>query len=463
MNLSFLRLLVPLALLGTVLGVASPASAVAPSAPPFPRSIDAYSRYEAESGCDPTPKPGAEALVRLLKATYGTSITSNISRACTASNSGHEEGRAIDWMTNSRVPDQRATAESFLEWLLRDDEYGNHHAMARRLGIQYVIWDSRIFSLYNTAAGWREYSDCVSVRTSPVDDNICHRNHVHISMSWAGARGETSWYTLQYSAWQSLGGGIIGRPAALSTPSDGMEVVTVGTDRALYSRSFSGSWSPWEGLGGTTDLSPAVASPAKDRVDVFVRGTDNALWHRTRTGKTWSAWESLGGTLDSAPAAVSAKPGGMDVFVRGTDKALWQRSYSGGSWSGWKSLGGGLASAPSVTSDGPGRIDLVVTGTDGGVWHRSLRTTWTPWLNLGGQSTSDPAIAAPATNMLEVASVGKDRRVKRRGYSAGWLGWSDAGGQTDAGPALVGRLDKKMAVFVRGTDGAVWVSTTQAR
>lgn len=462
MTLSFLRLLVPLALVGSVLGVAAPASAATPGTPKFAKAIDSYPRYEAESGCDPTPKPGAQAVVRLLNATYGTAIRSNISRPCTAGSSGHEEGRSIDWMTNSRVPEQRVVAESFLDWLLRDDQYGNHYAMARRLGIQYVIWDSRIFSLYNTSAGWREYSNCVTVRTSPVDDNICHRNHVHISFSWAGARGETSWYALQYSAWQSLGGGIIGRPAALSTPSDGLEVVAVGTDRALYSRTYSGTWSPWQALGGTTDLSPAVASPAKDRADVFVRGTDKALWHRVRNGKSWGAWESLGGTLDSAPAAVSSKAGSIDVLVRGTDKALWHRAYSGGRWSAWKSLGGGLASAPSVTSDGPGRIDLVVTGTDGGVWHRSLRRTWTPWLNLGGQSTSDPAVTAPAPNMLEVASVGKDRRVKRRGYAGGWLGWSDAGGQTTAGPALVSRLDQKIALFVRGTDGAVWMSGTQA-
>ena len=182
--------------IGILLPVA-PAVAAVPSTPVFPRAIDAYPRYETESGCDPVAKPGALEVQRIIRATWGSSLGMNTPRACSSANSGHEEGRAIDWMTNVRIPSQKVQADDLIAWLLATDSHGNQHAMARRLGISYLIWDSRKFYLFDTGDGWTEYSNCLTVRTGAGDDNTCHRNHVHISMSWAGALAQTSWYTAQ--------------------------------------------------------------------------------------------------------------------------------------------------------------------------------------------------------------------------------------------------------------------------
>ncbi len=189
-------LLVALVLAG--LGQAGPASAAAvpATAKAFGLSIDGYPTWQRESTCSPTEKPGARFLRKLLLATYGP-VGSNIVRACTRADSGHEEGRALDWMTNVRVPEQKAMADAFIAWLQAPDEYGNPAAMARRLGISYVIWNNQTWRAYDPARGWTDYNGCRAKKKKAKRalDNACHRTHVHISFTWDGALKRTSYYT----------------------------------------------------------------------------------------------------------------------------------------------------------------------------------------------------------------------------------------------------------------------------
>jgi hypothetical protein len=163
----------------------------------FGAVVDALPRWERENTCSPTEKPGAAALRKLLRKTYGSSITSSTVRACSASDSGHEEGRAIDWMANRRLPAQKALADAFIAWLQAPDSYGNPDAMARRLGVEYVIWNNRVWRGYDPARGWTVYDRCLSKkkRHKRAYDNACHRTHVHISLSWDGAYQRTSFST----------------------------------------------------------------------------------------------------------------------------------------------------------------------------------------------------------------------------------------------------------------------------
>jgi hypothetical protein len=201
-------LLVTLVLVG--LGQAGPASAaaVAPTAKPFGASIDGYPTWQRESTCSPTEKPGPRYLRRLLLATYGP-VGSNIVRPCTGADSGHEEGRALDWMTNVRVPAQKAKADAFVAWLQAPDGFGNPAAMARRLGISYVIWNNRTWRAYDLARGWTNYNGCATKKKlkKRAYDNSCHRTHVHISFSWDGALKRTSYYS-----------GFVACPAPLPVP-----------------------------------------------------------------------------------------------------------------------------------------------------------------------------------------------------------------------------------------------------
>jgi hypothetical protein len=147
--------------------------------------IEGYARYEGQSTCDPVAKPGTLAMRNLLLARYPSTGSAGISRDCAiGGRSEHKEGRAFDWAANVSNAGQRAAVEAFINDLLATDRYGHKHAMARRMGIMYVIWNRQIWAAYAADAGWQPYTGA-----SP------HTDHVHISLSWAGARAQTSFWS----------------------------------------------------------------------------------------------------------------------------------------------------------------------------------------------------------------------------------------------------------------------------
>jgi Putative peptidoglycan binding domain len=176
---------------------ASPAAAaVAVPAEPggLPAGIEQLARYVAQVSCGPSPKPGAVKLAKLLTKTY-PNTTYGISRPCGASpNSEHYDGRAIDWMNSHRDKTKAAQAKAVLAWLFADDEAGNSYANARRLGVMYIIWNNKIWGAYSADDGWRAYSTCAD-HPERGWDTACHRDHMHISLSWEGAMGDTSFWS----------------------------------------------------------------------------------------------------------------------------------------------------------------------------------------------------------------------------------------------------------------------------
>ncbi len=187
----------------TSAGAAASVVAAAPvvtAAPAAPRALKAaledLAGYVAANSCDPHAKPGTTALGDLLRTTYpGSSY--GIDRTCGTDplpTSEHYDGRALDWFRDVRVAREKADAQAVLGWLFAPDAAGNRYANARRLGVMYVIWNNRIWGSYRAAEGWRPYMGC-SARTSRAYDTSCHRDHVHISLSWEGAMGRTSFWT----------------------------------------------------------------------------------------------------------------------------------------------------------------------------------------------------------------------------------------------------------------------------
>ena len=148
-------------------------------------AIEAFSPYQGQTTCDPVARPGAVALRQLVLTAYPATGDSGIVRACSAGGtSEHKEGRAWDWRVSTSDPDDVEQVAEFLAWMLAPDEHGNQAAMARRLGIMYVIWDAKVWKSYQASRGWQPY-----VGASP------HTDHVHFSLSWAGAYGKTSYWT----------------------------------------------------------------------------------------------------------------------------------------------------------------------------------------------------------------------------------------------------------------------------
>jgi len=154
---------------------------VKPGTPSFSKPVDGYASYVGQSSCSGSEKPGVVAFKKLVLATYPCTYSGGIVRGCSiGGTSEHKEGRAWDWMIKYPHP----AANNLLAWLLATDKQGRKHAMARRLGIMYMIWNRKIWKSYQASKGWQAYSG-----SNP------HTDHVHFSFSWNGANKKTSFWS----------------------------------------------------------------------------------------------------------------------------------------------------------------------------------------------------------------------------------------------------------------------------
>ncbi len=169
---------------------------------PFPYqfmpTIDNYAAYDGANSCENSPKPGTVGLRNYLsfwnRNPDGSARRAEISRDCSRpGNSEHKEGRALDFYVDARFEPGKGL--ELLNGLLRADEHGNPHAFARRFGIMYIQWNSRIFRMYGPNRGKWLFDTNNGCDGSGDDVVECHINHMHFSLSWAGARKQTSWWT----------------------------------------------------------------------------------------------------------------------------------------------------------------------------------------------------------------------------------------------------------------------------
>lgn len=157
---------------------------VRPFAGPFTSDIEAYAAYDPQTTCSRTSRPGVRAFERLLEQKFPATYSMGIKRSCAGDGvSEHKDGRALDWGVNAYTWTGRETAKRAIKMLFKPDWYGNPHAMARRLGIMYIIWNKKMWRAYRPGDGWQPYQG------NP------HTNHMHFSFARAGGRGETSYWT----------------------------------------------------------------------------------------------------------------------------------------------------------------------------------------------------------------------------------------------------------------------------
>lgn len=191
-----------LALLAVAMIVPAAASAKVPTPPrSYSSAIETLAPYQPQHRCAQYHRKGTYALGGLLKKTYpGT--TWYALRPCGSGTSEHYDGRAIDWMVSAAVRWQKADATSVINWLLAKDKYGNAFAMARRLGIMYIIFNNRMWGAWD--GKWEDYDGCTAASMQANQyDNACHRTHIHLSLSWKGAFGVTSFWTGKVAVYPS--------------------------------------------------------------------------------------------------------------------------------------------------------------------------------------------------------------------------------------------------------------------
>jgi hypothetical protein len=182
--------------LGLVLSVgASTTLLVVPAQAQYVMPVESYPTYQPQKKCARKAKPGTVALGTWLVARGGT--FGGTLRSCSSGGtSEHKDGRAFDWMLDARDADDRAVADAFLIEAFADDERGDTDALARRMGIMYIIWNDRMYAAWDGFEPKRYLSSgCRTRRTCSA--TLRHRDHVHISLSKRGARGRTSWYVEQ--------------------------------------------------------------------------------------------------------------------------------------------------------------------------------------------------------------------------------------------------------------------------
>jgi hypothetical protein len=138
---------------------ASAASAIATLGP-----ID-DSAYDRAKDCRKRPTPGALALVDWLeKSAKGSSWgIMRCERWGKNSVSLHAEGRAVDWHLDAARPADRREARRLIDLWLAPDSEGNEHVLARRMGIQEIIWNCR--SWWSDPRAWRG-TPCASRRAA---------------------------------------------------------------------------------------------------------------------------------------------------------------------------------------------------------------------------------------------------------------------------------------------------------
>jgi hypothetical protein len=187
--------------------VLAPASAFAASSSPFKPvkgnpadrlaelPIDPFT-YDTAAKCRKKPMPGTVDLQHWLERN-ARGVSWGIMRCekwGPGSASLHAEGRALDWHLDVHDAADRREAARLINLMLAPDRAGNQAALARRMGVQEIIW--------NCESWWggdamRPYSACYDKkgrRKKSVDETTAHMNHIHFGLNWAGAREKTSFW-----------------------------------------------------------------------------------------------------------------------------------------------------------------------------------------------------------------------------------------------------------------------------
>ncbi len=114
--------------------------------------------------------PDARQVVFCVVEHFGVTNLLGVGDRASNPTSDHPAGRAVDIMIPDYLsPTGRALGDAIAGWC-------REHAA--ELGVTYVIWNVRIWSVARAAEGWRPYTH----PSGATDDTSLHRNHVHVSV-----------------------------------------------------------------------------------------------------------------------------------------------------------------------------------------------------------------------------------------------------------------------------------------
>ena len=145
-------------------------------------------RYDGAGGCVKRHPKGMSALIKWMKA---NTAKDTIYGTIRCDGGVHGTGRALDWMLDARNKRDKTRAMSVINtWLAKDDR-GNRNALARRMGIQLIIYNCRFWQAGDN--GWSGYSACSGGKRN-ADPTQGHIDHIHVELTKPAAKRRTSFW-----------------------------------------------------------------------------------------------------------------------------------------------------------------------------------------------------------------------------------------------------------------------------
>ena len=191
MRCLLLSLLLLLALPATALARPNPADEL--SHLPIEASI-----YDKATHCSSKTRPGVAKLQRWLEENVRGVFWGSYRCEKWGKHEAslHAENRAIDWHLDVSDRADKRAAEKLIRLLLAPDAAGNPQALARRMGVEELIWDCGYWGAGMTQ--FTEYRACYGKRGKlkrKLNPTIAHRDHVHVGMTNRGAAARTSFWS----------------------------------------------------------------------------------------------------------------------------------------------------------------------------------------------------------------------------------------------------------------------------
>ena len=155
-------------------------------------------RYDPATRCKKGTPPGTKALIKWLEHhTHGQFWgTYRCEKLSPHNFSLHAESRAIDRAVDARNREEHAQATKLInKRFLAKDRKGRDNALARRMGIQGLIYDCHAW--FGGDGDMGRYSYCYKgngEKKHHLDPTAAHENHIHIELNELGAHRRTSFW-----------------------------------------------------------------------------------------------------------------------------------------------------------------------------------------------------------------------------------------------------------------------------
>lgn len=288
--------------------------------------------------------------------------------------------------------------------------------------------------------------------------------------------------TGDWSAWSSLGGGVLPAIAIVNDAEGRLNIFAV--DRASKSILFiqqqqinSRDWSEWRNLGGTVGAPIAVGQDVDGRLEVFAQDAASHrlkhLW-QTNTGGEWSAWSTVPTSAVVEDMVVARnKDGRLELFAVQSSQSTVQselghfsqrRANRSEDWSDWSNLGGAVLPGLATGLNAAGQLEVFAVNATNGAVNRIIETnasdsgSWSGWVDFEGNMKPGLTAGRCGDDRLEVMGVDAASGALLHRWetlvdgSDKWSGWASLGAAARPYPAVIANEDGDLEVFVEDPD-----------